>query len=133
MSRFPTVFALCLAACDAGEGDTVPSGEIALTLISPVDGAVVCGDPLVVETTIENFVLTNETLEDAPSNVGHLHIYLNGQEVAQSEEERVEVTGVTDGAYQLRADLALANHEALDPYVGTTIYITVDTGACDAG
>lgn len=120
---------LALVGCP-GETDDSGSGAISLTLLSPVDGAVVCGDPLVVETDIQNFELTNETIEDAPPNVGHLHVYLNGQEVAQAEEERVEVTGVADAAYQLRVDLALANHEALEPAVGTTIYITVDHTVC---
>lgn len=114
-------------------GEDSASGPIALTLLSPKDGDIVCGSPLRVETDVENFTLTNETIEDAPSNVGHMHVYLNGQEVAQSEEEVVAISDVADGAWQLRVDLALANHEALDPYVGQTVYITVDHTVCAPG
>lgn len=114
-------------------GTDSAAGPIALTLLSPKDGDTVCGTPLLVETDIENFTLTNDSNEDAPSNVGHMHVYLNGQEVAQSEEETVAVSDVADGAWQLRVDLALANHEALDPYVGQTVYITVDHTVCAPG
>ena len=127
----PLLAWLLLPGCPAS-GDDTSGGTIALTLLSPTDGAVVCGDPLVVETRVENFTLTNETIEDAPPDVGHLHVYLNGQEVAQSDQETVSIAGVTDGEWQLRVDLALANHDALDPYVGTTIYITVDDSLCGA-
>jgi hypothetical protein len=120
---------LALTAC-SGADDT-GDGAISLTLLSPADGATVCGDPLVVESDVENFTLTNETIEDAPGDVGHIHVYLNGQEAAQSDKETIELSGIADGAYQLRLDLALANHLALDPYVGTDpIYITVDATVC---
>jgi hypothetical protein len=115
------------SGCDGSE----PAGPPMLSLDSPADGDTVCGTPLRVATTIENFTLTNEDIEDAPGNVGHMHVYLNGQEVAQSDQEVVEVNDVEDGAWQLRVDLALANHNALDPYVGETIYITVDNGLCE--
>ncbi len=123
---------IALLGLSSGCDDTEPAGPIALALNSPVDGDTVCGTPLRVETTIDNFTLTNESMEDAPGDVGHLHVYLNGQEVAQADRETVEVSEVVDGAYQLRVDLALSNHNALDPYVGETIYITVDNSLCDA-
>lgn len=122
-----TLLLLNLLGCTA---EPAADGPIAITLLSPEDGATVCGTPLHVETSIENFTLTNESLPDAPSNVGHLHVYLNGQEVAQAEEEVVDVSEVADGEWQLRVDLALSNHEALDPYVGQTVYITVDNALC---
>lgn len=125
MNRSALTLPLLLSACGSG-----PTGEISLTLLSPEDGDVVCGSPLVVETEVENFELTNEPDPNAGDHVGHLHVYLNGQEVAQGGEERVEVNDVPEGEYQLRAELALANHDALDPYVGTTLYITVDDTVC---
>jgi hypothetical protein len=91
----------------------------------------VCGTPLVVEASVTNFTLTNEDIEDPPPGEGHMHVYLNGQEVAQAGEETVEINDVTDGEYQLKCDLALANHAPLVPYVGTDpIYITVDAKVC---
>jgi hypothetical protein len=120
-------FLIQLLGCN-GKGD---SASPTLELLSPTDGDAVCGTPLVVETRVENFTLTNEDIEDPPPGEGHLHVYLNGQEVAQAGQETVEIQGVIDGEYQLKTDLAQANHEALVPYVGTDpIYITVDAKAC---
>ena len=129
MTRHPWWIPCLLWSCTDG-ADTGANGPVALTLLSPTDGATVCGDPLVVETDVQNFTLTNETIEDAGDNFGLLHVYLNGQEVAQSEVETVTLYGLDEIAWQLRVDLARANHEALDPYVGTTIYITVDNSLC---
>ena len=123
MSRLTPLLLLC--ACGAG-----PTGEIALTLLSPLDGDVVCGDPLVVSTEVENFELTNDLDESVGDHVGHLHVFLNGQEVIQGGAETVEVNDIPGGEYQLRVELALANHDALDPYVGSTVYITVDDTLC---
>ena len=118
---------LFLACTDGGDSDAHPT----LELLSPTDGDTVCGTPLVVETQVTNFTLTNEDIEDPPPGEGHLHVYLNGQEWAQAGRETVEINDVGDGEYQLKCDLAQANHEALDPYVGTDpIYITVDAKVC---
>jgi hypothetical protein len=122
---------LALNACTGtDDAPDTGTGPIGLVLVSPADGDTVCGAPLVVETDVQNFVLTNETIEDGPPNEGHLHLYLNGQEVAQSDQERIEMTDVAEAEYQLKVDLALANHQALNPYVGTTIYVTVDDSVC---
>ena len=114
-----------------GDGGSDSQGSPTLELLSPHDGDTVCGMPLVIEARVTNFTLTNEDIEDPPPGEGHLHVYLNGQEVAQAGQEEVEINDVKDGEYQLRCDLALANHDALDPYVGTEpIYITVDHTVC---
>jgi hypothetical protein len=119
---------LVLLGCGDG-GDS--AGAPTLTLLAPADGDTVCGDPLVVQVDVENFTLTNEDKEDSPDDLGHLHVYLNGQEVAQAGRETVEIRDVADGDYQLKTDLALANHDALVPYVGTEpIYIVIDSTAC---
>lgn len=118
-----------MVACSDGTSDS--EGSPTLELLSPHDGDTVCGTPLVIEARVTNFTLTNEDIEDPPPGEGHLHVYLNGQEVAQAGQETVEINDVKDGEYQLKCDLALANHDALDPYVGTDpIYITVDAKAC---
>jgi hypothetical protein len=120
---------LLIVACSDGGSDS--EGSPTLELLSPADGDTVCGTPLVVETRVTNFELTNEDIADSPPGVGHLHVYLNGQEVAQAGRETVEINDVKDGEYQLKCDLAQANHDALVPYVGTDpIYITVDAKAC---
>jgi hypothetical protein len=120
---------LLIVACSDGGSDSQDAPT--LELLSPADGETVCGTPLVVETRVTNFTLTNEDIEDPPPGVGHLHVYLNGQEAAQAGQETVEINDIADGDYQLKADLAQANHDALDPYVGTDpIYIKVHAKAC---
>ena len=88
-----------IVACSDDGSDSQDSPT--LELLSPHDGDTVCGTPLVVETRVTNFELTNEDIEDPPPGVGHLHVYLNGQEVAQAGGETVEIHDVTDGEYQL--------------------------------
>lgn len=124
------VFLLLLAACGSEADTAACGGEPCLTLLSPTDGSIVCGTPLAVVTDVANFTLTNETIEDPPPDTGHMHVYLNGQEVAQTDTETVYVPEVADGEWQLSLDLASADHSALDPYVGLVIYITVDNTLC---
>ncbi len=126
------LFALLLLACTGPDDSAAASTAPSLRLVSPEDGAVVCGSPLVVVTELENFRLTNETIEDPPPDLGHLHLYLNGQEVAQAEAETIEVSDVADNAYQLSVDIAHADHSAVEPYVGATIYVTVAASACSS-
>lgn len=127
--RAAALLSVLLAACTGAPGDDT-AGAPSLTLLSPADGDVVCGDPLHVVTAVENFRLTNDTVEDPPPDLGHLHVYLNGQEVAQSDVETIDVSGVADGEWQLSLDISHADHSALDPYVGVFIYITVDHTLC---
>src|SRR4030095_11866893 len=116
---------LLIAACSAG--GPYSQGSPTLELLSPHDGDTVCGTPLVVEARVTNFTLTNQDSQAPRRGEGHLHGDLNGQEVAQAGQETVEINDVTDGEYQLKCDLALANHGALAPYVRTDpIYIAVD-------
>lgn len=110
-------------AADSGPAPT-------LAIVSPTEGEVTCGTPLVIVTEIENFALTNETTQDAPADVGHMHVYLNGQEAAQAAEETVVINDVADATYELSADLAHADHSPLDPPVEVALTITVDNTTC---
>lgn len=119
---------LLLALGCGGELDS--AGPPSLTLVSPTEGATVCGEPLAIDTELENFTLSTVDPEEAAPEEGHMHLWLNGQEVAQSYEEDFIVTGIVDAEYQLRVDLARADHTTLEPYVGVTVYITVDNTVC---
>ncbi len=104
-----------------------------ITLLSPKEGDVVCGEPLQVEVQVENFTLTEEEggVYDEPDGTGHAHVYLNGQEVLQGGGESMEVPGpIADGAWQVKVDLANANHSPVEPYTSDTAVITVDAAAC---
>lgn len=122
-------FVAVVAGC-ATPSPTAAAAEPAMRLVSPEDGAVVCGTPLVVVTEVEGFELTETEYLEATPGVGHIHLYLNGAEVLSSGAEVMEVPEVEDRDYQLTVELGLANHGKVEPYVGTTIFITVEEGAC---
>jgi len=121
--------ALLLLGCTGGSGDAT-GGAPSLTLIAPTDGSTVCGAPLHVEADVENFVLTLAAEDLAPPGSGHMHVYLNGQEEVETDQESVDLPDIVPGEYQVRLDLAYADHSALIPYVGTTVYVTVDNDVC---
>lgn len=125
------IFLIFQVACSGDEpAESGASEAPVLTLVSPAEGDVVCGTPLVVVTELQNFRLTNETIEDPPVDLGHLHVYLNGQEVAQADDTTVSVNDVADNEYQLSVDIAHADHTGVKPYVGVTVYVTVSATAC---
>jgi hypothetical protein len=123
-----SALAFLLTACSAGP-DVVPS----LRIVSPVDEAVVCGSPLVVETEVAGITLVDPYTTDTASiepGTGHVDVALNGQDVAMGGAERVEVPEVADGVYQLRAELSNADHTPVEPYAGDFVYVTVSAEAC---
>lgn len=120
---------LGLLACDGGE-EVAPM----VTFLEPLDGDIVCGAPLHIEISLEGFELVEEVVtnpEDVPEGVGHAHFYLNGQSVYESTTTSLDLTeNVDDGAYQLKVELANANHAPVEPYVYDLIYIDVDNATC---
>jgi hypothetical protein len=115
-----------LFGCPSG-----PEGDPSLVILTPEDGSTVCGDPLHVEVQVENFELVPLVEGEEPEpGTGHVDVWLNGQSAGMTELEAFDLEGVEPGEYQLRADLVLADHETLDPYVGDFVYVTVDPAAC---
>ena len=105
------------------------AGTPSLTILAPVEDAVVCGSPLVIALDITDFTLEAPGGDVRPG-VGHCDLSLNGQDVAMTAEPTVEVDDVADGLYQITAALVNADHTALDPYAGDTVYATVSAAAC---
>lgn len=103
------------------------AGTPAVRIVTPAADAVVCGDPLVVVLEVEDFVLA--PVGDDGGD-GHCDVSLNGQEVAMTADTTLEIPDVADGLYQLTAELVNADHSAITPYAGDTIYATVDATAC---
>jgi|JI6StandDraft_1071083.scaffolds.fasta_scaffold1048362_1 hypothetical protein len=116
---------LIFAACD-------PSGAPTIALLQPVDGATVCGAPLVIEVQVDNLDLVAPVDDPATASpgTGHVDVTLNGQDVAMFWAETIEVPGVEAGEYQLKAELSNADHTPVDPYAGAFVYITVTEAAC---
>ena len=123
------VLLLSSVAC-SGEPDP-KEGPPAVAFLAPVDGSTTCGDPLHVELDVQNFELVEPGQEegDLPEGTGHVDLTLNGQVVNMTAETAFDLS-VEPGEYQLRAELVNADHSPIDPYVGATIYFTVDDAAC---
>jgi hypothetical protein len=112
-------------ACAAPE-----EGPPAITIVSPADGSVVCGEPLEVTLAVSGLTLVPPESGDTTPGTGHVDVMLNGQDVAMTGTERFEVTGVPEGAYQLKVELSNADHTPVEPYAGDLVYIEVQADAC---
>lgn len=123
------LLSVVLVAC-SGDPST-PKGPPALGIVAPADGATVCGSPLHVELDVRNFDLVEPGDEEGelPEGAGHVDLTLNGQVVNMTAETAFDLD-VEPGEYQLRAELVNADHSAIEPYVGSTVYFTVDEAAC---
>jgi len=102
-----------------------------ITILSPADDAVVCGEPLLVSLEVENFTLVSVDEEaEAQSGEGHIDLSLNGQEVAMDADESFSISEVADGLWRLQVVLVNADHSPVEPYAGDFVYVTVDQGVC---
>jgi hypothetical protein len=119
-----------LLACGGGK-DT--DGVASISLLSPKEGAVVCGDPLEVEVKVEGVELVDPSLteDQIEEGMAHVDVSLNGQDSVMVGDQRFEVPEVADGEYQLKVELSGADHQPITPYAGDFIYITVDAGSCE--
>lgn len=117
--------------CTPEADDT--GGPATVTLLSPADGATVCGSPLQVQVEVTGITLVTPTgdAEDAEPGTGHVDVSLNGQDAAMAWTEDITLSEIGDGAYQLKVELSNADHTAIEPYAGDFAYITVDDTACD--
>ena len=127
MSRRLCAVAVLALACTKAE----PEGDPSLVIVSPEDGATVCGDPLTIKVDVQDFQLVPLTGGDRVSpGTGHVDVFLNGQSATMVSEEMLSLDGVEDGEWQLKCELVNADHTALEPYVADLVYITVDATAC---
>jgi hypothetical protein len=120
------------SAADSGIAD---GDDPAIELLAPVDGATVCGTPLAVEVEVSNMELIpwEESPEDPQPGTGHVDIMLNGQDAAMVWVTTTEIEDIGDGEYQLKVELANADHTPVAPYAGDLAYITVSQVACGGG
>ncbi|HND33539.1 MAG TPA: hypothetical protein PKY30_15615 [Myxococcota bacterium] len=123
-----------LFACSAGNPDStlINEGNPYIELLNPVEGATVCGTPLLVEVFVANLKLVEpvEDVDYAESGTGHVDISLNGQDAAMVWQEHADISDVPDGEYQLKVELSNADHTAVEPYAGDLAYITVSSAVC---
>ncbi len=126
------MFLLLLACSGVSPGDAAPQGDPFVAILSPAEEAVVCGDPLVVDLEVQNFILV-EPVEDtgeALPGTGHVDVMLNGQDADMIWDTRSEISGVDDGYWQLKVELSGADHAPVEPYTYDLIYLTVDAAVC---
>ena len=94
-----TLFGVLLAVgCTAGPDDTSAQAPT-IAILSPLDGTIVCGSPLIVDLDVQNFVLVDPATEDTTPGHGHVDMFLNGQAVDMQPAEHMLVPNVEDGFY----------------------------------
>lgn len=125
---------LIVAGCQAS--DPTAGEDPSIAILSPVEGAVVCGTPLEVKVEVTGIELVDPFPPEGTEpeeGTGHIDLSLNGQEADDwmFGGESLVVDGVEDGETQLKVELSNADHTPLEPYAGDFIYITIDHGACE--
>ncbi len=111
-----------------GCADPLPSVRI----VSPTEGATVCGTPFAVEVDVQNYILVDFGPEVAVPGEGHVDIALNGQNRWMTPMPAFEIPVVEDGRTLIDAILVDGTHHAIVPEVIDTITVTVDADACGA-
>lgn len=121
------------AGCASGTQDTGALPAPTITLITPAEGAVVCGEPLALEVLVTDYVLVGfDQPESSVPGVGHVDIKLNGQNRWMTDDTVFEIPQVDDGVYWIEALLVDGEHHALAPSVSDAAEVTVDDEACAA-
>ncbi len=117
----------CTAATESGADEPAT-----ISLTAPADGATVCGTPLQITVEVGGLILLEPAEDDASAapGTGHIDVTLNGQDAAMAWEERIGISEVADGLYQLKVELSNADHTAVEPYAGDFVYVTVDATRC---
>jgi hypothetical protein len=94
-----------------GKGD---DGEPAVTITSPGDGAGSYSDSVPLTWTVDGFTLDSDALGgDAAAGHGHVHVYVDGEKVAESGDDGVTVHGLSEGPHTIEVRLASNDHEEL--------------------
>ena len=127
-----TTLLLLLACSGPDDSAVINGGDPYIKLLSPTEGDVVCGTPLSVAVEVANIVLV-APVEDpttAEPGTGHVDIALNGQDASMIWTEQTDISEVADGEWQLKVELANADHSPVDPYAGDLAYITVSAAEC---
>lgn len=119
MSRARPSLAL-LAACGCGPGEVL--------ILSPQDGEVLCGDPMLLTLDVSGFTLVAPSGDETRrEGRGHLDVLLNGQDAAMIWEEEARI-GVEPGVWRLRVELSYDDHSPTGAY--DELDLTVDRSVC---
>lgn len=102
-----------------------------IRIVTPSEGAVVCGEPLVVDVRVEHFALVAMDAGPSAEGDGHIDFTLSGQDVMMGHDPPFEIFGMEAGVWLLAASLVTPDHAPLDPPVEDEVQITIDDGVCD--
>jgi len=129
---------MALAGCSDVEEEAPTVG-----LLTPEEGATVCGTSLAVELEVTNFEL-EEPGEHARARVapsheegessGHIDLSLDGQVVAMEGTTETTLEGtIPDGEHTLTAVLVDEEHQPIEPATEDSVTFTVDSSLCGGG
>ena len=110
-------------------GDT-ESTEPRVTLLAPVEGDTVCGDPFALSVIVDNFNIVGFESEEIREGHGHVDIQLNGQNRWMTYKNEFEIPHVDEGIYLVKALLVHEDHLPIEPEVSDSATVTVDAVGC---
>lgn len=100
------------------------SPEVNIT--EPKDGAEVAGDHFTLKYEVSNFTLDASAIGGANRpGEGHVHVAVDGIEVAATASTSVPITGLQPGKRTVKVALHNNDHSPLDPEVGDEIEVEV--------
>jgi len=130
--------ALTLAACSSGGGTPTtppstsqttpaarPSSTAKLALIAPKDGEVFKAGTIPVKVSLQDAKITPVVTTNLKPNLGHLHLYLDGQIVSMNYQLTDTLHDVKPGLHVLRVEFVAQDHAPFDPRVVVTVSFTV--------
>lgn len=117
-------FALAGGAFALGGGDPV-STDASLRIVAPEDGATVpASEPVTVEVELTGGTLSVETESEDP-NLGHYHVFVDGDLVAMPVSDVVEVE-LEPGEHEIEVEFTQADHTSYDPPVSDTVTVAAE-------
>ena len=111
-------------------GSDTGNAEPRVTLLAPVDGDTVCGDPFALSVIVDNFNIVGFESEEKREGHGHVDIQLNGQNRWMTYMGEFEIPHVDEGIYLVKALLVHEDHYPIEPEISDSATVTVDASAC---
>lgn len=100
-----------------------PASTASIAIESPRPGRSITEDRLMVSIRLEGGEIVDETSTDLAPNLGHLHLFLDGEIVSMTYglEQVVETGDLAAGPHRLRAEFVALDHAPFDPPVVATV------------
>ncbi|MDP2306616.1 MAG: hypothetical protein Q8P18_11395 [Pseudomonadota bacterium] len=115
-----------LLACTGAHEDTAVEDAATLTFLDPVDGDTVPAGDVAVSVIVDGFTLEAPAKHNEGAPEGYITVTVDGAVALTTAETQFTVTLADAGSHTIGAELTFADGDPLDPAVGDEITITVE-------